>query len=42
MNIEIAMDTQVVKFLHIYDEENPPDKKIDIYGKKEQIDVYDS
>jgi hypothetical protein len=31
------MDTHVVKFLHINDEENPPDKKIDIYGKKEQI-----
>jgi len=31
------MDTQVVKFLGIYDEENPLDKKLDVYGKKEQI-----
>jgi hypothetical protein len=37
MNIEIAMDTQVSKFLDIYDKENPQDKKLDVYGKKEQI-----
>jgi hypothetical protein len=37
------MDIQVAKFLDIYDKENPQDKKIDIYGKKEQItDVFDS
>jgi hypothetical protein len=35
------MDTQVVKFLHINDEENPLDKKLDVHGKKEQItDVF--
>ncbi len=35
------MDTKVAKFLEIHDMENPPDKKIDIYGKKEQItDVF--
>ncbi len=31
------MDIQVAKCLEIYDDENPPDKKIDIYGKREQI-----
>ncbi len=31
------MDTQVSKFLDIYDEENPLDKKLDVHGKKEQI-----
>jgi hypothetical protein len=31
------MDIQVKKFIDIYDEESPQDKKIDIYGKKEQI-----
>jgi hypothetical protein len=34
------MDTHVAKF-YIYDKENPEDKKIDAYGKKEQItDVF--
>jgi hypothetical protein len=37
------MDLQVKKIIDIYNEESPPDKKIDVYGKKEQIaDVYDS
>jgi hypothetical protein len=31
------MDNQVSKFLDIYDKENPQDKKLEIYGKKEQI-----
>ncbi len=31
------MDTQSSKFLDIYDKENPQDKKLDVYGKKEQI-----
>jgi len=37
------MDTQVAKFLDIYDKESPEDKKIDIYSKKKQItNVFDS
>ncbi len=35
--IQTAIDTQVSKFLDIYDKENPQDKKLDVYGKKEQI-----
>jgi len=37
----MSMYIQVNKLINIYDEENPPDKKLDIYCKKEQItDVF--
>ncbi len=36
------MDIQLAKLFGIYDKENPQDKKLEIYGKKEQItDVCD-
>ncbi len=39
----MSMDIQVKKFIDTYNEESPPDKKIDVYVKKEQITYdYDS